>query len=181
MEIRKVSDKSILIEGKNAKILVEPSEKEIKNINPDIILSASDDSKFSIVTPGEYEAKDVWILAMNDDPNEIERNNIYVLNVDNIKVGILDGVEKSLSKRNIEKIGIVDILITFALDNVDNIVSNITEIDPRVLIPMNFKKEVSEKVVKELGIKTITEEKKLKLKADEFNEEEYVTSLVNLI
>jgi hypothetical protein len=56
----------------------------------------------------------------------------------------------------------------------------ISEIDPRILIPLNEKQENVDKLVRELGVKSITEESKLKYKRDDFTDEDYQLELIKL-
>jgi len=182
MEIKRIGQKAILINSRYAKILAfseEFSDEKINSISPDIVLGRQIANKFSIYLPGEYETHEVWFMGFQSN---VSKNNvdIYVLNVDSVRVAIIYPDVCTLNKKQIEKIGIIDILVADLSAKLEILVQVISEIDPRILIPVNDDKESLNQLIKSLGVKNITEDKKLKFSEELFTNEEYQLELKKL-
>jgi len=181
MEIRKIGEKTILISTSKAKVVIWQNGVDLKKYEPDIILSGKFEGAFSINTPGEYETKEVWVLSMPMDVNEFDKNNIYVITADEIRIAFLGAGVKELTKKQIEKVGIIDVIICNLEGDLKLQLKNISEIDPQVLIPIGDSKEQLESISKELGIKAVEETKKYKLNYDEFQKDDYQLKLIKFI
>ena len=148
------------------RISINPFEKEvglkIPTLKTDILLSSNKenhnlssikDNYFLIDNPGEYEVKGVFIEGIptfnfkkgKDGKTEksFDGNTIYTIEVENIKICHLGNFnQKKLRDYQLEKIGIVDILmIPIGGNNTitsENAVSIISQIEPGITIPMQY-------------------------------------------
>jgi hypothetical protein len=178
MEIRRISD-SVRVTSKHASILVYPTVKT-EEADVDIVLGKVSGAKVEIVTPGEYETKEAWIMAFNTDVNE-EESNVYLITVEGLNLCVIGSKVMKLSKQQIEKIGLVDIAIAKSEGNDTKVlIENISEIDPQVLIPIGFTVEEIEKLGKDLGVNTIEEQKKYKTKMEDFSVDDYQLKIVKI-
>lgn len=183
MEIKKLKGRSLSITSKDASIITfaqDLSEKEISEVGANIILGASSKSAFNVVTPGEYETQEVWIMAQSSDVKSDELD-IFVLNVEEIRVGIIGKKIKSLTKKQIEKIGLIDILVVDISEEFEAKTDMISEIDPQIVLPISYDEELFSKFIKEVGSNEIIEEKKLKAKMEDFGMEEYQIKVFKLL
>ena len=172
------------LEAKEGSILIDPFSKEIglkpPRIKDDVILVTHQHSDhnniedanpeaFIIQTPGEYENHGIairGIQSFHDNKQGTERglNTIYVLKAEDMTICHLGDLGHVLTDKQIEDIGDVDILMipvggTYTID-AKTAVEVITQIEPKVVIPMHYKVtghtstvlEGPEKFVKELGL-----------------------------
>ncbi|MEI7452575.1 MAG: MBL fold metallo-hydrolase [Candidatus Falkowbacteria bacterium] len=133
---------------------------------------------FVITTAGEFDVKDILIegiLAYHDDKKGAERgsNIIYRIEIDDITVCHLGDLGHVLDNKQLEKLEGIDVLLIpvgghFTLD-AKLAVEVISQIEPRIVIPMHYKVDgltvdvdSLDKFVKELGV-TPTYEEKLKI------------------
>ncbi|MFC1633014.1 MBL fold metallo-hydrolase [Patescibacteria group bacterium] len=124
-----------------------------------IALSAQQDKAFSnikavkgdpfvITGPGEYEIAGISIQGIqtfhdNTQGKDAGLNNIYVMDVEGVKVCHLGYLGHSLTDKQLEKIGEVDVLLVpvgggNGLDT-KKAVSVTGQIEPRIVIPINYK------------------------------------------
>ncbi|HEX9805132.1 MAG TPA: hypothetical protein VGA67_05610 [Candidatus Dojkabacteria bacterium] len=182
MEIRRIDGSAFELNSKKAKLIINAQElkpSKVRSLNPNIVLSAENPGSFSVVSPGEYESKELWIMAF---PSNMRENllDVFVINAEEVRIAILQKTVKSLSKDQIEKIGIIDIVIADLSENSKELTTIISEIDPKILILSTSDKESLAQVVKDLGVKSQKEEKKLKVKMEDFSNEDYQLELINL-
>ncbi len=138
---------------------------------------------FVVDGPGEYEIKDVFVQGIpsfHDDKGGKERglNTIYVIEAEGMKFCHLGDLgQKELTDEQLEKIGQVDVLMipvggggfTIASGEAQKIIS---QIEPRIVIPMHFalpkskaKLDEVSKFLKTMGKDAVTAQDKLVLKA----------------
>lgn len=103
---------------------------------------------FIVNTPGEFETKGVFIYgipAFHDDKQGKEKgkNNIYKIITEDINLVHLGDLGQPLDDEQLEKVGNVDILFvpvgevdTLNLDQINGIIS---QLEPRIIIPMHYK------------------------------------------
>ena len=130
---------------------------------------------FVIDCAGEYDFKGVLVEGIDsfhDDKNGAERgrNIIYRMEIDDISVAHLGDLGAPLDNSQLEKLVGTDILLIpvggkYTLD-AKGAVEVISQIEPRMVIPMHYKTEgltieldSLDKFIKELGIEPIYEEK----------------------
>lgn len=113
---------------------------------------------FNISGPGEYEFKGICVKGIWVNPE----NTIYVVDWEGMKLAHMGNFsEKELRSETQEEIGTPDILfIPVGGNNVideEKAVKIINQIEPRIVIPMNYKKV--DDFLKEIGEKVAPEEK----------------------
>ncbi len=130
---------------------------------------------FVIDCAGEYDFKGVLVEGIDsfhDDKNGSERgrNIMYRMEIDDISVAHLGDLGAPLDNSQLEKLVGTDILLIpvggkYTLD-AKGAVEVISQIEPRIVIPMHYKTEgltieldSLEKFIKELGIEPVYEEK----------------------
>ena len=175
MDISKINNKSLKIVGNDLLTVVfsqELDEKQRKKLSPHISLGATLEDCFSVTTPGEYETKEFWIMAFRAN-NKLKEVDTYVVNFEAVNICILDSTVKSLSKKQVEKIGVIDILIIDLSEYDREKRAMILEIDPRLLVPVNEKDEVVQEMIKDLGVKSVQKQKKLKVKPEDFSNDDF--------
>lgn len=130
--------------------------------------------------PGEYEYKGAAIVAIPAFTNEKKEGDsatgrilIYSLLIDDIRIGHLAEIGQELDEDIIGKIGDIDILMVSAASEkglpMKKLHQAVEEIDPRILIPMNFKTEAElEPLLKEMGVTEheVKDSLEIKLKTD---------------
>ncbi|MDD4332695.1 MAG: MBL fold metallo-hydrolase [Patescibacteria group bacterium] len=143
---------------------------------------------FIIDMPGEYDVKGVMVTGIDSfhdakEGAEMGKNIIYRIEIDDISVAHLGDLGHSLSDKQLEKLVGVDILLIpvggrYTLD-AKKAVEVISQIEPRIVIPMHYKaagsniKDIDgvEKFIKEIGIAP-REEEKLKISKKDLPQEE---------
>lgn len=152
MEISYTKDKEFKLTGKNITIAFNPS----KTLKADVVfysLSQKEDSKDSnsliFDGPGEYEVKGSMIAGVKLKNSE---SCTYVASVDEIKVAYLSDISSLLNDDELDLIGNVDILL-IAIDTLSatDISKVISQIEPRVVIPMSYSSEQLKAFEAEVG------------------------------
>jgi L-ascorbate metabolism protein UlaG (beta-lactamase superfamily) len=130
--------------------------------------------------PGEYEVQDVLITAVasyHDDERgkRLGQNTIYVLHIDDIAVCHLGDLGHVLTDGQREEIGDVDILLAPVggknTINAGQAVEVISQLDPRIVIPMHYATAATEgkvegldpveKFCREMGVEVVEPQPKL--------------------
>ena len=178
-----------------ANIVIDPFSEEftglkLPNFSADIVLVTHDhkdhnnvkDIKgdpFVVQSPGEYEVKEVFVQGIpsfHDDSNGKEKgkNTIYVLESEDIRFCHLGDIgQKQLTDEQLEKIDRVDILmISVGGVGVNNFQKIISQIEPKIVIPMHYnipklKLDLGEvsKFLKTMGKDSIVPQDKLTIKS----------------
>ncbi len=178
MEIKWHGGTTFTIKGKKTTIVTDPVEggnHSLKDLKADTVLLTDDyHEKAKLIKgaencevinwPGEYEIQGAAIVAIPAYTNEHEEGNtdkgriiIYSLLVDDISICHLAEIGRDPDEEVLRKIGDVDILIVptaseRALDN-RKMHQTIEQVDPRVVIPMQYDKDEDlEKLLKEMGV-----------------------------
>ncbi len=130
--------------------------------------------------PGEYEVQDVLITAVaayHDDERgkRLGRNTIYLLHIDDLAVCHLGDLGHLLTDHQREEIGDVDVLLApVGGKNTINAVQAaevISQVDPRIVIPMHYATAATEgkvegldpleKFCREMGVEVVEPQPKL--------------------
>ncbi len=142
--------------------------------NLDITINDSFRDSFSITQPGEYEVKEVFVMAFQKADA-----HAFFLNIDNVNILFTDPGIK-FSDRDLDELSNIDILI-FAKDEFEidsDLVKFINKIDPKVLlINSNVEEEQFEKMFSVVVSKL---PKKYKVSASDFDADEYKLSIVKI-
>ncbi len=127
---------------------------------------------FIVDGPGEYEVGGVLINGVRtyrDDAKGAEagRNTVYVIHLDEFTFCHLGDLGHTLTAHQLEEIGSVDVLFVPASSHLaaNKLTEVISEIEPRLVVPMYDTGEQLDKVAHELGIKEWTPQEKLTVTA----------------
>lgn len=184
--------------GKDTVIITDPySEKtglKLPKLKGDVVLISDekseylDHSKVSEATkvfdwPGEYEVKDIPIIAIDFSPKKVDEEKIsqqkiiiFQFTMENIKFCFLGGLKNKLHNEALETIGDVDVLLV-PVGDAKNVLDSkkahevIEQIDPAIVIPMYYKingvkfdLNTIDDFAKEVGLKNAEIQDSLKLK-----------------
>ncbi len=186
MEIMWHGERCFTIKGKETTIVVDPYEKAdhaLKEVKADTVLLTGDydgtailkkgADKAQIVNwPGEYEIKGVPIVAIPSYSKQVLESDktggkiiLFSFMVDGIKLCHLGTLGGEVDEETMEKIGDVDVLMVPAAgkEALDSKKAHeiIESIDPRIVVPMNYKGSEVEILLKQLGITDPRKEKTL--------------------
>ena len=123
-------------------------KQAIEAVTDAIFTVKNDDSILVIDGPGEYEVrgysiKGIAINGYQDMGKQCKNNNIYIVEVDDVKIAIMGNIEPNLTDEQLENIGLVDVLIlpvggggyTLYGKEAAKIVK---QIEPKVVIPTHY-------------------------------------------
>lgn len=106
---------------------------------------------FVIDGPGEYEMKEIslWGLSSFHDKDKKVKNNIYLIQMEGIRICHLGDLGCSLSQKQQEEIDGVDVLMIKVGDKrfltLQDTIKLINQIEPAIVIPMHYRtKEMTE-------------------------------------
>lgn len=177
--------------GKETGLKMPSFEADIVTISHDHAdhnnVSALRGTPFVIDCPGEYDTKDVLVEGIDSfhdskKGEEKGKNTIYRIEIDDISITHLGDLGDVLDNSQIEKLAGTDILLIpvgghYTLD-AKKAVEVISQIEPRIIIPMHYKTEglvydldPLDKFIKEIGL-TPTYEEKLKISKKDLPQEE---------
>ncbi len=176
------------LKGKNTTIVIDPyadDEHKLKEVKADSVLLTNnydEDKKLisgaekamMINIPGEYEIKGAAIVAIPAYTKDKEEGNtakgrivIFSLMIDDIRICHLGMLGEDLNDEIISKIGDVDVLFVSAAGKgsleAKKIHQVIEELEPRVIVPMNYSDNEIEPMLKEMGIAEPRREDNLKI------------------
>ncbi|MCR4393698.1 MAG: MBL fold metallo-hydrolase [Dehalococcoidales bacterium] len=130
-----------------------------------------------ISRPGEYEIGGVLIIGVAtfhdaENGSRLGKNNVFVIEIDDINICHLGDLGHPLTTRQIEEIGNIDILLVpvgaGSTINASQAAGIVRNLEPRIVIPMHFKTpelkiemETAEKFLKEMGVTSLTPQAKL--------------------
>lgn len=147
------------------------------------------DVDFLINTPGEFALKGLNIQGIDSLHNDKgEKNTIFIIDAEDLRICHLGDLGEVLSDEQVEKIGNVDILFVPVGEKVTlgvhNLMKVISEIEPRIIIPMHYKiegleidLETVDKFVKEIGVGADTDSK-LTIKKKDIDENQSMKLLI---
>lgn len=169
MEIQYLGHSCFRIKGKEALVVIDPFNPsdlglKLSKVSADMVLISHDHfdhnylsgvegtpqrkEPFVVSGPGEYEISGVAITGVptfHDDTGGSQRgkNTVYVINIDGLRVVFLGDLGHKLSDQQLEEINGTDILMipvggVVTLDG-KQAVEVITQIDPKIVIPMHYK------------------------------------------
>lgn len=148
MDITFSNQNTIKLSAKSANIVINPQ----KDTKADLLLfTAPTDEKTdvrSFSSPGEYEV----LGCMVDGIVINQGNTAYSLVVDDVHVSYAINLEGTLSDEQIERMDGVDVLIISVVDDKAEVMNKIiTQIEPRVLIPLVQNEAELAKIKAEFG------------------------------
>lgn len=174
------------INGENVVLVTDPFDKEVglkvPNIEADIAIvshahsdhnnvSALRGAPFVINCAGEFDVKGVIIEGIRSLHGDNKGENIiFRIDVEGVSLAHLGDLGETLDNKQLEKLGGVDILFVpvggkYTLD-AKKAVEVISQIEPRIVVPMHYKTKDSkidvdglDKFIKEIGIEANYEDK----------------------
>ena len=192
------------LQGKEVTLVTDPYEESIglklpRNLTADIVtvshnhydhnnVSAVKGNPFIISDPGEYEVKKVFIYGISsyhDKSRGKERglNTIYLIKMDNLSICHLGDLGHPLTEEQLNQLESVDILMIpvggVCTINASESLKVISQIEPRIVIPMHYKipglkVDIAAlgKFCKEAGVSEKEKIKKLKITQKDLPQEE---------
>lgn len=207
MEIRFLGHSCFQIKGQKAIVVTDPYDSscglKLPKVSADIVTISHDHADHNNVAavngttrrkeplvvagPGEYEISGVSIFGLpsfHDDTKGKKRgkNTIYILEMDNLRLGHLGDLGELLNDEQIEAMNGLDLLFipiggVYTL-NVHQAVEVITKIQSKIVVPMhyqlpklNFKLASVDDFLKALGKETLKPVDKLVVSYDKLPEE----------
>lgn len=129
-----------------------------------VIESLDGNNKKEIVEPGEYEASGISVIGVQSTPE----SNVYVIEVDGLRVCNLAGSDKKLTDSKLSQVGDIDILL---LPKATESIELMQQIESYYVIPFGFNEgEELDKFLKESGL-VVERMNKFSLKKDEIIED----------
>ncbi len=159
-------------------------------------LSAVLENPITIEGPGEYEVKGVAITGISvfhDSNNGEERgkNTAYNIEIDGISILHLGDLGHSLTQKQLEEIGPVDIVLipvggTYTI-NASIAAQVVSQLEPKIVIPMHYKidglkfpLDEVDAFLKEMGVGSIEPQNKFTITKDKLPDETQVVVLNNI-
>ncbi|OGY87183.1 MAG: hypothetical protein A2233_03595 [Candidatus Kerfeldbacteria bacterium RIFOXYA2_FULL_38_24] len=122
-----------------------------------------------ISMPGEYEISGVFIYGLNYVANQ----NFYIITVDGMTIAHPGKSLASLTDEQLDLVKDIDILfLPIANSNAKQRSEFISELQPRLIIPIQYKLDGLEEFAKEMGVKDVQGEKKVIIKPKDLPQEE---------
>lgn len=115
--------------------------------NIDTIKGTGENQPFIIKTPGEYEIKNIFVYGIptyHNEPGGKEKSPslLYLIEIDQIKIAHLGNLDHVLSNGEVEKLEGADILMIPVGGNTvlsaKQATELISQLEPRIVIPMNY-------------------------------------------
>ncbi|MBN1915372.1 hypothetical protein JW796_00025 [Candidatus Dojkabacteria bacterium] len=176
MEVQLVESFSVVLAGKNAKVLVNPKEtgRTIKDGTSFVVggEKVSNGGIFQVFSPGEYERSDVLVSAYQTGVGiDKQKADIFEINIDNVNVCFIGESVESLPESIRDEMGVIDILF-LSVRNADFAKKMVNLVDPYIVVPLGEEEEGVKKFVLGLGHADFEKESKLKVKEEDFLGEE---------
>ena len=126
--------------------------------------------------PGEYEVSDILITGVasyhdNKRGQELGRNTIYVIHIDDLVVCHLGDLGHTLQEEQLEEVADADVLLVpiggHNTINAAQAAEVISQVEPRIIIPMHYRPSAGEtpnpldKFCREMGVETINTQPRL--------------------
>ncbi len=198
------------IQSGDLTVVIDPYSKDIGLTPPrfkaDVVLVTHDHHDHSnaesltgepmvIKGPGEYEAKDVYVLGLETYHDEVQGkerglNTIYKIEIEGMRIAHLgDFGEKEIRDETLEDLGDVDILLIpvggkYTIDG-EGAAKLVKKIEPKIVIPMHYKipglklnLDGVEDFLKEIGAGKAESEDRLTVKKKDLGEDEKIKVVV---
>ena len=180
----------------NEGVSISIDEKEEKKSKADIVLKThkvnsvpqKKNGQFFISSWGEYEAKGVFIQAVTSFTLDKEKNIIFLIEAEGIRVCHLGFFgEEEINEEQLEALGRVDILLvpingdkTINFKEAEKVIA---KIEPKIVIPMAYdskKKDVLNAFLKAMGEKEAVPLEKLSISKKNFSNESEKAEIIIL-
>ena len=176
------------IQTKETTIIIDPYQDKfglkMPKAKANIVVSSNPDNDisnnfsrimgdfFQVNGPGEYEISNIFIYGLRAGEGDQKNNTIYLFDLEGLKVAHLGLLNHSLTDKQLETVEGADIiLIPLTTLTPEKRTKIISQIEPRLIIPMDYKipkckakLEGLDKFIKEMGGKTPEAQDKLIIK-----------------
>jgi L-ascorbate metabolism protein UlaG (beta-lactamase superfamily) len=193
MEISWLGHSCFQLRGKNVTLITDPFSPQLEHslgkINAPIVtishnhpghnfIGGIDGNPRIVHGPGEYEISDVLITGVasyhdNKHGQELGRNTIYVIHMDDLIVCHLGDLGHILQEEQLEEVADADVLLIPIggqhTINAAQAAEVISQVEPHIVIPMHYSPSVGDapnpldKFCREMGIEAITPQPKLSI------------------
>ncbi len=193
MEISWLGHSCFQLRGKNVTLITDPFSPQLEHslgkINAPIVTISHNhpghnfaggvDGDPRIVRgPGEYEISDVLITGVasyhdNKHGQELGRNTIYVIHMDDLIVCHLGDLGHILQEEQLEEVADADVLLIPIggqhTINATQAAEVISQVEPRIVIPMHYSPSIGDvpnpldKFCREMGIEALNPQPKLSI------------------
>lgn len=158
MDITPLGHSSFRIKGKLATVVTDPF-KFPKRIEADIVTTSQkqevamiDGNPYMISGPGEYEVKGVGIVGI-----PVGTSTMYRIEIDGVAIVHLGALDRALSTTEVDELdGVHILMVPIAFPQAGTVIS---EIEPLIVIPMNYEKSQLEAFLKEIGKEAVPQVK----------------------
>src|SRR5205085_12031362 len=191
MEILWLGHSCFQLRGKNVTLITDPFSPQLGyslgKINAPIVTISHNHNGHNYVQgvggnprvvrgPGEYEVSDILITGVasyhdNKRGQELGRNTIYVIHIDDLVVCHLGDLGHTLQEEQLEEVADADILLVpiggHNTINAAQAAEVISQVEPRIIIPMHYRPSAGEtpnpldKFCREMGVETINTQPRL--------------------
>lgn len=191
MEISWLGHSCFQLRGKNVTLITDPFSPQLGyslgKVNAPIVTISHNHPGHNYIEgvggnphilrgPGEYEISDVLITGVasyhdNKRGQELGRNTIYVIHMDDLVICHLGDLGHTLQEEQLEEVADADVLLVpIGGQNTINAAQAaevISQVEPRIIIPMHYHPATGEasnpldKFCREMGIETINPQPKL--------------------
>lgn len=150
---------AVVISTKSARLVIDPrlSIVGLKDLSTKDSVELATEQRFAINNPdanlvingpGEYGVADFDILGVSarrhiDSENEGQKSTMYRLEINETRIGIVGNIDDKLSDEQLEKLGVLDILIIpvggngYTLD-ATSAAGLVRLIGPKIVIPIHY-------------------------------------------
>ena len=193
MKIKYYGNSCFLFKSQNTKLITNPKDTgvkvNLKKLAPDIVVvshkdNIGEDNYYLITAPGEYEVKGIFVYGYLSDLKRDENANIYMIDVENVHLGIIDKTVESVREWILNEMGIMDVLFVSLADDtsmkLSKLVDLVNKVEPQVVVPMDYTKERLVEFSKVIGVKGMEKVEKLDIARGDFVDEEVPMRLVVL-
>jgi L-ascorbate metabolism protein UlaG (beta-lactamase superfamily) len=192
MEITWLGYSSFYLKGKNTAVVTDPVPPGMgytaMKVSAPIVTVSHNHPEHSWVEgvggehrlvnrPGEYEIGGVLIIGIStfhdaENGAELGKNTVFAIEVDDVTICHLGDLGHSLSAKQIEELGNVDVLLVpvggGSTINATQAAAVVRSLEPKIVIPMHYKtltlaKELDtvDKFLKEMGLTEVAPQAKL--------------------
>ena len=193
MDISWLGHSCFLLRGKNVTLVTDPFSPQLGyslgKINAPIVTISHNHpghnfdmgvagNPYVVRGPGEYEVSDILITGVasyhdNKRGQELGRNTIYVIHMDDLVICHLGDLGHTLQEEQLEEVADSDILLVPIgggnTINAAQAAEVISQVEPRIIIPMHYRPTDGEtpnpldKFCREMGVETINTQPKLSI------------------
>ena len=193
MEISWLGHSCFQLRGKNVTLITDPFSPQLEHslgkINAPIVtishnhpghnfIGGIDGNPRIVHGPGEYEISDVLITGVasyhdNKHGQELGRNTIYVIHIDDLIVCHLGDLGHILQEEQLEEVADADVLLIPIggqhTINAAQAAEVISQVEPHIVIPMHYSPSVGDapnpldKFCREMGIEALNPQPKLSI------------------